>query len=362
MSRTIAELATLVGGQLVRGRGDATVSRVMPIDGAASDAVSFITKPKYLPYLSTTHAGVVMTSPKLLAEGPPSQADGAAVISVANPYAAFARAAQLFARPVPVPATGVHPSAVIDSTASVGAGVAIGPFVLVGAGVVIGEGAVLHAGAHVHDGARVGAGSVLYDHVVVRHGSIIGERCILHPGVVVGADGFGFAQEAHEAAGAGVVHLKIPQTGVVVIEDEVEIGANACIDRAALGVTRIGAGTKIDNLVQIGHNVEIGEACLLVAQSGVAGSTKLGRRVIMGAQSGISGHVTVGDGVMVLGQAGVMSDVEAGAKLAGTPAVPAQEFFRTVVRISKLDELAKKLKSLEKVLHRNPADGVAPKG
>lgn len=355
MSRTIAELATLVGGQLVRGRGDKTVSRVMPIDGAEPDAVSFITKPKYLPYLSTTQAGVVMTSPKLLAEGDQSPEGEAALISVDNPYAAFARAAQLFARPVPAPPAGVHGSAVIAPSAVIEAGAAIGPFVLVGAEAVIGAGAVLHAGVHVHDGARIGAGSVLYDHVVVRHGSVIGERCILHPGVVVGADGFGFAQDlgaslAGASADAGVVHLKIPQTGIVVLEDEVEVGANTCIDRAALGVTRIGAGTKIDNLVQIGHNVEIGAACLIVAQSGVAGSTKLGRRVIMGAQSGISGHVTIGDGVTVLGQAGVMSDVEAGAKLAGTPAVPAADFFRTVVRIAKLDELSKKLKSLEKLV------------
>lgn len=354
MSRTIAELAALVGGQLLRGRGDVVVSRVMPIDGATADSVSFITKPKYLPHLATSQAAVIMTSPKLLAEAP--SADGqvlaeAAIISVANPYAAFARAAQAFARPVPAPPAGVHSSAVVDASATLGADVAIGPFVWVGPGVVLGDGVVLHAGVHVHEDSRVGAGSVLYDHVVLRHGSVVGERCILHPGVVVGADGFGFAQEAAEA---GVVHVKIPQTGVVVIEDDVEIGANACIDRAALGVTRIGEGSKIDNLVQIGHNVELGPGSLLVAQSGVAGSSRLGARVILGAQSGVSGHLKIGDDVMVLGQAGVMNDVAAGEKVAGTPAMPATEFFRTVVRVSKLDELAKKLKSLERL--------IAPKG
>ena len=347
VERTIAEVAALVGGRIVHGSGAGRITRVMPIDGASQDAISFVTKQKFLPVLASTKAGAVMTSAKLWSEGEISPPSSTAIILVEHPYAAFAKAAQLFARPIPVPETGVHPSAAVDPSAKVADDARIGPFVLIGAGATIGARAVLHAGAHVHDGAWIGEDTVLFDHAVVRHGCTIGARCILHPGVVIGADGFGFAQEM---ADEEVVHLKIPQTGMVVVEDDVEIGANACVDRAALGITRIGAGTKIDNLVQVGHNVEIGAACLLVAQSGVAGSSRLGPRVTLGAQSGISGHVDVGEGVTVFGQAGVMSDVEPHTKMAGTPARPAAEFFRTVVRLTKLEELSRKLKALEKLI------------
>ncbi|MFO0725402.1 MAG: UDP-3-O-(3-hydroxymyristoyl)glucosamine N-acyltransferase [Myxococcota bacterium] len=341
-AKTVRELCLLVGGQLVAGEPARAIARVMPIDAAEPDAVTFVTKPKFLPALATTRAGAVMISPQLLADAP-KMSQEVAVITVDSPYAAFAKAAQAFARPPPRP-SGRHPSAVIEPSADVSPSAAIGPFVYVGAGAVIGDRAVLYAGVHVEAGASVGADTVLFDHVVLRHGSIVGARCILHPGVVIGADGFGFAQEALES---GVVHLKIPQTGNVVIEDDVEIGANACVDRAALGTTRIGAGTKIDNLVQIGHNAEIGPASILVAQSGVAGSSKLGRGVILGAQAGISGHLDIGDGVMVYGQAGVMNDLPAKEKVAGTPARPIAEFFKTVVRVYKLEELAKRVKRLE---------------
>lgn len=346
-AKTVRELCALVDGELLAGDAARQICRVMPIESAEPDAVSFVTKPKYFPELAKTRAGAVMSSAALFKEAPPVGPD-VALIAVSSPYAAFAKAAQALAPPVPRP-SGVHPSAVIDPSAQVAPSAAIGPFVFVGAGAVIGEGAVLYAGAHVEAGCTVGPGTVLYDHVVLRYGSVVGARCILHPGVVVGADGFGFAQEALVT---GVVHLKIPQTGTVLIEDDVEIGANSCVDRAALGVTRIGAGTKIDNLVQIGHNAEIGPASILVAQSGVAGSSKLGRGVILGAQSGISGHLTIGDGVMVYGQAGVMNDVPAQEKLAGTPAKPIAEFFKSVVRISQLDELAKRIKALERSLNK----------
>jgi UDP-3-O-[3-hydroxymyristoyl] glucosamine N-acyltransferase len=341
--RTVGELATLVGGRVLFGDSERWLSRVMPADSAAPDAVTFITKPKYLPHLATAQAGAVLIAPAMLERAPPI-ATGVAVIAVDHPYAAFAKAAQLFAPPVPAP-SGIHPSAVIDPGAELGSGVAVGAFCMIGPGAKVGAGAVLHPGVHLEANSTVGEGSILYNHVVVRHGCTIGARCVLHPGVVIGADGFGFAQEIEARE---VRHLKIPQIGGVVIEDEVEIGANSCVDRATLGTTRIGAGTKIDNLVQVGHNVEIGPGCILVAQSGVAGSSRLGKAVTLGAQAGISGHVTVGEGSLVYGQAGVINDVPPGEKVSGAPAIPAGEFFKQVVRIGRLEELLERLKKLEK--------------
>jgi UDP-3-O-[3-hydroxymyristoyl] glucosamine N-acyltransferase len=343
-TRTLGELAEIVGGRLLRGDPNRTVRRVMPVEGALEDSVTFVTRQKYLPLLENTRAGAVMISPDFEGE---KIASTTAVIAVRQPYVAFAKAAQTFAGAVPGPMSGVHASAVVDPSAEIGPRVAIGAFVVIGPGAVIGEGAILHPGVHIGAGARVGDGSVLYDHVVIRHGCTVGARCVLHPGVVIGADGFGFAQEVEDEE---VRHLKIPQTGDVVIEDEVEIGANSCVDRGALGSTRIGTGTKIDNLVQIGHNVEVGPRCILVAQSGVAGSSRLGKAVTMGAQSGISGHVEVGEGVLVYGKAGVINDVPAGQKVSGAPAVAASEFFRNVVRIGKLDEFFSRLKKVEKLV------------
>ncbi|MBI2377518.1 MAG: UDP-3-O-(3-hydroxymyristoyl)glucosamine N-acyltransferase [Deltaproteobacteria bacterium] len=342
IEKTVGELAELVGGRVLRGSSAARVRRVAPLDLAEADSVSFVSKPSYLPHLATTRAGAVMVSPAVADKAVVGA--GTTLIVVLQPYVAFARAAQIFAAKAPRP-EGVHPSAVIEG--EVGPSVSAGPFVYVGVGAIVEEGCVLYAGVHVESGARIGAGSILYDHVVVRHGCVVGERNILHPGVVIGTDGFGFAQERGED---GVEHVKIPQTGVVVLEDDVEIGANSCVDRAALGVTRVGRGTKIDNLVQVGHNVEIGPGCILVAQSGVAGSSKLGRGVILGAQSGVSGHLSVGDGAVLLGQAGVIKDVEAGDKVAGMPARSSTHYFKDQLRVQKLAELTNRVRELEKKL------------
>ncbi|MBI4820482.1 MAG: UDP-3-O-(3-hydroxymyristoyl)glucosamine N-acyltransferase [Deltaproteobacteria bacterium] len=342
-TKTVLELAEVVDGRVLRGDPTRVVRRVMPLDSAEPDAASFVSKPSYVPFLAKTKAGVVMISPSVLerAEVP----EGPALIAVSQPYVAFAKAAQIFAARPPRP-EGVHPSSVVEGT--LGAGVSVGPFVYVARGASIGDGCVLYAGVHVEADAKIGAGSVLYDHVVVRYGCSVGERNILHPGVVIGTDGFGFAQDHGED---GVEHVKIPQTGIVVLEDDVEVGANSCVDRAALGVTRVGRGTKIDNLVQVGHNVEIGPGCILVAQSGVAGSSRLGRGVILGAQSGVSGHLEVGDGAILLGQAGVIKDVAAGDKVAGMPARASGNFFKDQLRVQKLAELNNRVRELEKKLN-----------
>jgi UDP-3-O-[3-hydroxymyristoyl] glucosamine N-acyltransferase len=332
----------------------------MSTEDAVEDAVTFVTKPKYFEQLAKTRAGAVMLCPEFLTRDEVSIPAAVAVIAVARPYVAFARAAQALARRVPAP-VGIHRSAVIEEGAILGRDVAIGPFVYVGSGARVGDGAVLYAGVHVEAHAEVGAGSVLYNHVVIRHGCLVGARCILHPGVVIGSDGFGFAQDGcresagGEGDGAPVQHVKIPQLGDVRVEDEVEIGANSCVDRAALGTTRIGAGTKIDNLVQVGHNVQIGPGCILVAQSGVAGSSRLGRSVILGAQSGISGHVEVGDHATVYGQSGVMENVAPGGRVMGSPSTSQAEHFRNVVLVAKLDSLYRRVKKLERAL--TGADG-----
>lgn len=344
--KTLGALAELLGAELTGGDPATFVARVMPTNAAAADAITFVTKAQYLPSLADTRAAAVIITEELLARPETKLRPGLAILCVRDAYVAFARAAQALAPAVPGP-TGVHTSAVIDPSAELGRDVAIGPFVLVGPRVVIGDGAVLHAGVHVHADARVGAGTVLYDHVVVRHGSTIGARCVLHPGVVVGSDGFGFAKDTTDGK---LEHVKIPQLGTVVIEDDVELGANVCIDRAALGTTKIGAGTKIDNLVQVGHNVELGRGCILVAQSGVAGSSKLGEGVVLAAQAGIAGHLKVGAGAMIFGQSGVMQDVEPGHKLMGSPAVLQSEHFRNIVRIGKLDSLFARVKKLERLL------------
>jgi UDP-3-O-[3-hydroxymyristoyl] glucosamine N-acyltransferase len=342
MGKTLTELAEIARGELLRGDGSVVVRRVAPTNAATGDAITFLTKPKYVESLKTTAAAAVLIAPEMLERQEVEVPDAVALITVSNPYAAFARVAQALADRVPEP-EGIHETAVIDPTATVGEGAAIGAFVLVGAAAVIGEGAVLHAGVHVEDGASVGPGTILYNHVVIRHRCRVGAECILHPGVVVGSDGFGFAQDEGE-------HVKIPQVGDVVIEDGVEIGSNSCIDRGALGTTRIGEGTKIDNLVQVGHNVQIGSGCILVAQSGVAGSSKLGSDVILAAQAGVAGHVVIGDGAKILGQAGVMRSVEPGASMLGSPAMPQREHFRAFVHLGKLEDLFKRVRRLEKLL------------
>lgn len=346
---TVAELAALVDGELVRGDGALQISSVMPTDRAEHGAVTFVTRPEYVAKLATTAASAVIIAPDVLARNDIDIPEQVAIIAAKKPYVAFAKAAQWFAKKVPAP-VGVHASAVIEDGVELGADVAIGPFCVIGRGAKIRDGAVLYPGVHVEADSSVGAGSVLYNHVVVRHGCTIGARCILHPGVVIGSDGFGFALSMNEDGVPS--HEKIPQVGDVVIEDDVEIGSNSCVDRGALGSTAIAAGTKIDNLVQIGHNVRIGRGAILVAQSGVAGSSTLEDGVILGAQAGISGHLTIGAGAVVHGQAGVMRDLEPKAQVVGSPAEPKRDFFRSVLRIGKLDTLFARVKKLEAAASR----------
>ncbi len=346
-SKSLQEIVQLVGGTLIHGDSQLSVHQVMPADAAEAGSITFITKPKYLPHLSRSLATAVLVHPDVRQKDEFKPRQGMAVIEVASPYAAFAKVAQALADKVPGPALGIHSSAVVDEGVEIGEVLSVGPFVHIATGAKIGDGCILYPGVHVEANATIGAGSILYNHSVVRHGCILGEGCILHPGVVVGSDGFGFAPEV---TSHGLTHLKIPQVGITILGDYVEVGSNSCIDRGALGNTEVGRGTKIDNLVQIAHNVKIGEACIVVAQAGIAGSAELDKHVILAAQAGVAGHIKVGEGATVFGRGGVLSNLEPRAKVMGLPAMPQKEYLRGMFRLRKLDQLFRRVKKLEQYL------------
>jgi UDP-3-O-[3-hydroxymyristoyl] glucosamine N-acyltransferase len=275
---------------------------------------------------------------------------GRTVLRARNAYLAFAKISTLFnpppaARPEIAPTAAVHPSARVHPSAQVM------PLATVGPGARVGARTVLHPGVHLGEDAAVGDDCVLYANVVVRERCVVGDRVILQPGCVLGSDGFGFAFDP-EGEGRGPRHFKVPQIGNVVVEDDVEIGAGTCVDRAALGTTRIGRGAKVDNLVQIAHNVEVGPLSLLVAQVGIAGSTKLGMGVVIGGQTGIVGHLRIGDGVRIGARSGVMRDVEPGETISGTPALPHAEWLKSMAALERLAEMRKELRALQREVER----------
>ena len=333
----LAELAARVGGEAI-GDGDLRLSGVGALEDATAEQVSFFANKKYRRAFEASKAGVVVVAPEVPV--PP----GRAVLRVANPYLAFAKIATLF-HPPREPEAGVAAGAVVHPTARVHASAQVMALASVGAGAVVGERTILHPGAHLGDGAQVGADCLLYQNVVVRERCILGDRVILQPGCVVGGDGFGFALDL-EGDGKGPRHYKFPQVGIVVIEDDVELGANTCVDRAALGVTRVGRGAKIDNLVQLAHNVEVGPLSILAAQVGVSGSTKLGMGVVAWGQSGITGHLTIGDRVTINAQAGVHTDLASGASVAGSPCTADVAWARNAAAFNRLTEMRRELRHL----------------
>ncbi len=335
-SHTLAELAALVGGEVI---GDPTVrvSGVRPLDAAEAEHLSFYHNRRYLDSARASRAGALLVAD-------PAPFPGRTLLVCKEPYAALGELVALFHPPVRPPA-GVHGSAVVHPSASIGAGVSVGPCAVVGERATIGAGAVVGPCCVLGADCELGAATVLHPNVVVEPGCRIGARCILHAGVVIGSDGFGFATVAG-------VHRKVPQVGIVVVEDDVELGANVCVDRAALGETRVGRGTKVDNLVQIAHNVQIGEHSLIVSQAGISGSTRLGHNVVMAGQSGAAGHLTIADGTIVAAQAAVMHDTPAGSMVAGTPARPLREHQRAMANLYRLDELRRRVQAVEDLLAR----------
>jgi UDP-3-O-[3-hydroxymyristoyl] glucosamine N-acyltransferase len=319
---------------------DREISGVNTLADAGPDQVSFLANPKYRDQLALTRAAAVI----LTAE----DADGVETALISDtPYLAFARAVQLFARPQGS-FSGQSGQSFIHPEASVADSATIAPNVFIGAGAEIGSDTTLFPGCYVGEECRVGQGCTLYPNAVLMAGTEVGDRVTLHAGVVLGSDGFGFAQSQ-----AGME--KFPQIGRVVVEDDVEIGANSTIDRAALGETRIGRGTKIDNLVQLGHNVLVGKNSIIVAQVGVAGSTTIGDQVILAGQVGVAGHLTIGDRCRVGAQSGIGRDLEPGTDVSGTPAMPHGTYLRASTTIPRLPDMARRIRKLEKELEKMQA-------
>jgi UDP-3-O-[3-hydroxymyristoyl] glucosamine N-acyltransferase len=331
---TLRELAELLKAEL-SGDGELTVSGVSTLGEAGPEDISFLANKKYRPALDSTKAGAVIVSPE-------DRVEGKNLLVSKNPYLAFARAVKLF-HPASHPGGGVSGEAFIGKGVTLGEGVNVMAGAHIEEGAVVGPRTVIYPGAYLGKEAKTGSDCILYPNVTVRERCILGDRVILQPGVVIGADGFGYATgpEGHE---------KIPQIGIVRLMDDVEVGAGSTIDRAALGETRIGRGTKIDNLVMVAHNVTIGEHCFIVSQTGISGSTKIGNYVVMAGQTGVAGHLEIGDKVIASGRAGLTNSVETGVHIAGMPPQPHREWLRTMGAFKKLPEMYKNLKDLEKRL------------
>ncbi len=331
-SKTLQELADYLGGT-VKGNAKLVVDGLAPLDAAGPDKVTFLANPKYAAKVAETMAGAVLMAPG-------GESYGRNVIEVANPYLGFAKLLTLFYTVAQTP-RGVLPEAVLGTNVSLGDAISIYPGVVIGNNVTIGDRVVIHPGAVIYDGVTIGDDCVIHANAVVRERCRLGKRCKLQPGAVIGSDGFGYAPD-------GSSYYPIPQIGIVVLEDDVEVGANSTVDRAALEVTLIRRGTKLDNLVQIAHNCQIGEDCMIVSQVGIAGSSKIGNHVTLAGQVGIVGHVTIGDNVIVGAQGGVPGSLAGNAYYSGTPVMPHKEWLRAMGTLPKLPDMRKKLHELEK--------------
>jgi UDP-3-O-[3-hydroxymyristoyl] glucosamine N-acyltransferase len=331
-SLKLSELAARLECRL-EGDGDVQISRVAGIEDAGPGDVTFFVNSKYAPHLRRTAASAVIL-------GETAERAPCAMLRAAHPYLAFARAVDLFADTYRPPA-GIHRLAEVAATAVVSADASVGPFVVVEDGARVGARTVLHPHVSIGRGAQVGDDCVVHSRVSVRERVRIGNRVVLQDGAVIGSDGFGFAR------GPGGAHHKIPQVGGVVIDDDVEIGANATIDRPAVGETRIGAGTKIDNLVHIAHGVTIGRQVLLAAQVGIAGSTTIEDGVTLAGQVGVSGHITVGKGTVATAQSGVPNSVEPGSFISGYPAIANRDWLRSSAVFRRLPALRRAISALD---------------
>jgi len=326
------EIASRLGCAL-DGDGSLEITGVAGLEDAGPSELTFLSNPRYAPQLKQTRAGAIILGRQT--PRPPIP-----VLVSDNPYLDFARALELFYTP-PRPAAGIHPTAVVAPSATLGEGSSVGPYVVIGERVRIGGGAMLHPHVTIYEGVEIGDDFCAHSHAVVREFCHIGHRVILQNGAIVGADGYGFARRADGS------HHKIPQAGIVVIEDDVEIQAHTCIDRAAVGETRIGRGSKLDNLVQIGHACRVGSNAILCAQAGVAGSTVLGDNVVLAGQAGIINHLHLGDNVQVYAQSGVGQDVPPGQKVSGSPAFDNRQWLRAIAVFQRLPELQQAVRRLQ---------------
>jgi UDP-3-O-[3-hydroxymyristoyl] glucosamine N-acyltransferase len=337
---TVTEIAERLGCQ-VHGDGSRPVTGVAGMEHAGPEHLTFLANPKYAHRVKDTKAAAILTAQ-------PVEGTVTSVIST-NPYLDFARALSYFYQP-PKPAPGVHPLAFVHPTARVGENPSIGPFAVVGPDVIIGNNATLHPHVVIYEGAQIGDDFLAHSHVAVRENCRIGNRVILQNGVVIGGDGFGFAKRADNT------HEKIAQSGVTVIEDDVEIQSLTSVDRATMGETRVKRGAKVDSLVQIGHACVVGEDNIICAQTGLAGSSILERNVLLAGQVGISGHLRIHENATVYAQSGVGGDVAAGSRISGSPAFEAREWLRAATGFQKLPELIRLVRQLEKRVNELESD------
>lgn len=334
MSATLQQLADLIGAEL-QGNPDLKIRRVFPIDQAEEGDITFVANPKYLSKLNDCKASAVIVAPGI-------ELPGANLLISANPYLAFAKILT-YLQGAKSESKGVMAGAHVADSAQLADSVTVYPGAVVGEDAKIGAGTVLHPGVVVYEGVEIGADCLLHAGAIVREGCRLGDRVILQPAAVIGADGFGFAPD-------GSSYYKIPQVGIVVLEDDVEIGACSCVDRAALGETRIRRGTKLDNLVQIGHNAEVGEDTIIVSQVAVAGSAKIGNHCTFGGQSAVVGHISVGDNVTIGARGGVSGNVAPNQVLTGVPLQPHKEWLKMTMSLPKVPEMRKELQQLKKRL------------
>ena len=321
-----AELARVLQAEL-RGDPNLEITGVAGIEEAGAGQLTFVANPKYAHLARTTHASAILV-------GPDFPDVPAATLRLKNPYLAFARAVDLFYQPPAWP-PGIHPTAAIHPTAKIGANARVGAYAVIGENVIIGNDAIILPHVVIYPGVRIGDRFFAHAHAVVREHCLLGDDVLLQNGAVVGSDGFGFAKDDR-----GNWH-KIPQSGLTILGNRVEVQTNACIDRASVGATRIGDGVKVDNLVQVGHGSSVGEDTLLCAQVGLAGSTHVGRNVILAGQVGVAGHCNIGDRVIAIAQAGLHGDIPPGSMLAGSPAFDHKQWLRATALFSRLPELVK---------------------
>jgi len=337
---TLADIATALGLPPPTG-GQRHISGVNTLEAAGADEISFLSAESFLPQFRATRAAAVIVQRRVkLPQQSPTP-----VLPVDDADLAIARVLELFAPPVPHPPAGVDPTARVAQSAQLADDAAIGPNAVVGQRTRIGRGSHIHAGVIVGDDVVIGDHCQLFPNVVVRERITIGSRVIIHAGSVLGTDGFGYRWDGRQ-------HVKIPQVGTVIIEDDVEIGSCVCIDRAKFGSTRVGRGTKIDNLVQIAHNVQIGSNCIVVGQAGLAGSVTLGERVMLGGQSAIRDHITLRDGAMVAACSGVAEDVAPQTQVSGLPALPHRQSLREQAALRRLPDLVAHVRRLQEELDK----------
>jgi len=335
ISFTAEQIATVLNGT-IEGDPSVVVRSFSKIEEGRPGTLTFLANPKYTHYIYETQASIVLVNNDFKADHPIKST----LIRCENAYAALAVLMDMVEKMNP-PKTGIEPMSYIADTAQLGENVYVGAFSYISANVRIGSNTKIYPQSYVGDNAKIGDNTIIYPGVKIYPGCIIGNNCILHSGAVVGSDGFGFAHE-------NGVYKKIPQMGIVIVEDDVEIGANTTIDRAVMDATIIRKGVKLDNLIQIAHNVEIGDNTAMAAQVGISGSTKIGKNCMFGGQVGLGGHITVGDNANIGAQAGIISNVEPGSKLLGAPAIPVRDFFRSSVIFPKLPEMYRQIAQLQK--------------